>query len=170
MFTLLVKTFQSGKGIDKIITPLAIILYILCELLLTVYLVDLFIIMIFNFIGQVIKMKDESKHRKIFTFTITGLIEDKTNHQKVQAKLIVSFIVLFLILQQIEGNVIYPRVVGNSVGLPAIWVLVAITVGGNMMGILGMIIFIPICSVVYTLLKETVNHRIAQRKIKIDQV
>ena len=65
---------------------------------------------------------------------------------------------------------IYPRVVGNSVGLPAIWVLVAITVGGNMMGILGMIIFIPICSVVDTLLKETVNHRIAQRKIKIDQV
>ena len=97
MFTLLVKTFQSGKGIDKIITPLAIILYILCALLLTVYLVDLFIIMIFNFIGPVIKMKDESKHRKIFTFTITGLIEDKTNHQKVQAKLIVSFIVLFLI-------------------------------------------------------------------------
>lgn len=80
------------------------------------------------------------------------------------------FIVLFLILQQIEGNVIYPRVVGNSVGLPAIWVLVAITVGGNMMGILGMILFIPICSVVYTLLKEAVNHRIEQRKIKIDQV
>lgn len=97
MGTLLVKTFQSGKGIDKIITPIAIILYILCELLLTVYLVDLFIIMIFNFIGPVIKMKDEAKHRKIFTFTITGLIEDKTKHQKVQIKLIVSFIVLFLI-------------------------------------------------------------------------
>lgn len=97
MGTLLVKTFQSGKGIDKFITPIAIILYILCELLLTVYLVDLFIIMIFNFIGPVIKMKDEAKHRKIFTFTITGLIEDKTKHQKVQIKLIVSFIVLFLI-------------------------------------------------------------------------
>lgn len=80
------------------------------------------------------------------------------------------FIVLFLILQQIEGNVIYPRVVGNSVGLPAIWVLVAITVGGNMMGILGMILFIPICSVVYSLLKEAVNQRIAKRKIKIDDV
>ena len=80
------------------------------------------------------------------------------------------FIVLFLILQQIEGNVIYPKVVGNSVGLPAIWVLVAITVGGNMMGILGMILFIPICSVLYTLLKETVNKRIEQRNIKIEQV
>ena len=97
MGTLLVKTFQSGKGIDKIITPAAIILYILCELLLMVYVVDLFIIMIFNFIGPVIKMKDESKHRKIFSFTLTGLIEEKTNHQKIQPKLIVSIIVLFLI-------------------------------------------------------------------------
>lgn len=80
------------------------------------------------------------------------------------------FIVLFLVLQQIEGNVIYPRVVGNSVGLPALWVLVAITVGGNMMGVLGMILFIPICSVIYALLREIVNRRIEEKKVKIDEV
>ena len=57
-----------------------------------------------------------------------------------------AFLVLFLILQQIEGNLIYPHVVGNSVGLPAIWVLVAVTLGGNLMGIVGMLIFIPLVS------------------------
>ena len=57
------------------------------------------------------------------------------------------FIVLFLVLQQIEGNLIYPHVVGSSVGLPSIWVLAAVTVGGSLMGILGMLVFIPLCSV-----------------------
>ena len=52
----------------------------------------------------------------------------------------VAFVVLFLILQQIEGNLIYPHVVGNSVGLPSIWVLVAVTIGGSLMGIVGMLI------------------------------
>lgn len=80
------------------------------------------------------------------------------------------FVVMFLILQQIEGNIIYPKVVGNSVGLPAIWVLVAITVGGNMMGVLGMILFIPICSVLYSVLRQCVNKKIEERKIQIDRV
>lgn len=80
------------------------------------------------------------------------------------------FVVLFLVLQQIEGNVIYPRVVGSSVGLPAIWVLVAITVGGNMFGVMGMILFIPLCSVMYSVMRELINKRISQRKIKIDEV
>lgn len=97
MGNLLIKTFTNGKGIDKFITPIAIILYILCELVLTIYLVDLFIIMISNFLSPVIKLKDETAHRKLFTFTITGFIEEKTNHNKVQIKLIVSLIVLFLI-------------------------------------------------------------------------
>lgn len=70
------------------------------------------------------------------------------------------FLILFLILQQIEGNLIYPHVVGNSVGLPSIWVLVAVTIGGNLMGIVGMLIFIPICSVAYVLLKEIVEKRL----------
>lgn len=69
------------------------------------------------------------------------------------------FVILFLILQQIEGNLIYPRVVGNSVGLPAIWVLMAVSVGGSLFGIAGMLIFIPLMSTGYTLLKESVNRR-----------
>ncbi|MDE7423465.1 MAG: AI-2E family transporter [Lachnospiraceae bacterium] len=81
----------------------------------------------------------------------------------------VAFVVLFLVLQQIEGNIIYPRVVGNSIGLPAIWVLVAITLGGNMMGIIGMLIFIPICSVCYTILGETVNNRLEKRGIDVEK-
>ena len=74
------------------------------------------------------------------------------------------FVILFLILQQIEGNLIYPHVVGSSVGLPSIWVLVAVTVGGNLMGIVGMLIFIPICSVAYVLLREEVQKRLIKQK------
>lgn len=74
-----------------------------------------------------------------------------------------GFIVLFLILQQIEGNLIYPRVVGNSVGLPALWVLLAVSVGGSMFGIVGMLVFIPIMSTVYTLIRENVNNRLGER-------
>lgn len=73
-----------------------------------------------------------------------------------------AFICVFLVLQQIEGNLIYPHVVGNSVGLPSIWVLMAVTVGGSMMGITGMLIFIPLVSVFYTLLREWVNGRLAR--------
>ncbi len=71
----------------------------------------------------------------------------------------VYFIIMFLILQQVEGNLIYPRVVGTSVGLPPIWVLVAVSVGGSLFGIVGMLIFIPITSTLYTLLREDVNER-----------
>lgn len=70
------------------------------------------------------------------------------------------FIAVFLVLQQVEGNLIYPHVVGNSVGLPSIWVLVAVTLGGSMMGVTGMLIFIPLVSVIYTLLREWVNKRV----------
>jgi len=69
------------------------------------------------------------------------------------------FIIMFLILQQLEGNLIYPKVVGNSVGLPAIWVLLAVSVGGSMFGVVGMLVFIPLMSTVYALLRENVNHR-----------
>lgn len=75
---------------------------------------------------------------------------------------------LFIVLQQIEGNLIYPKVVGGSIGLPAIWVLVAVTLGGSLFGIVGMLVFIPIVSVVYTLLKENVNQRLSEKNIKID--
>lgn len=75
------------------------------------------------------------------------------------------FILMFLVLQQIEGNLIYPHVVGGSVGLPSIWVLFAITIGGNLMGVMGMILFIPICSVVYALFKIYVKDRLNVRSV-----
>lgn len=79
----------------------------------------------------------------------------------------VAFVVLFLILQQIEGNFIYPHVVGSSVGLPSIWVLVAVSMGASLMGVVGMLIFIPIVSVIYTLLRGIVNRRLKERKIEV---
>lgn len=75
----------------------------------------------------------------------------------------VWFIVLFLILQQIEGNLIYPYVVGSSVGLPSIWVLAAVSVGGSLMGVVGMLVFIPLVSTAYALIKENVNERNKKR-------
>ena len=75
-----------------------------------------------------------------------------------------GFLVLFLVLQQIEGNLIYPHVVGNSVGLPSVWVLVAVTLGGSVMGVIGMLIFIPGVSVLYTLFRDEVYKRIANRR------
>lgn len=77
----------------------------------------------------------------------------------------VVFVILFLVLQQIEGNLIYPHVVGSSVGLPSIWVLAAVTLGGKLMGILGMLFFIPLCSVLYSLFRQFVKDRLARRKI-----
>ncbi len=74
------------------------------------------------------------------------------------------FIIVFLVLQQVEGNFIYPYVVGNSVGLPSIWVLVAVTVGASLMGITGMLIFIPLMSVVYTMLRGIVNRRLGLKE------
>lgn len=75
------------------------------------------------------------------------------------------FVVLFLVLQQIEGNLIYPHVVGNSVGLPSIWVLVAVSIGGSLMGVVGMLIFIPIVSVVYALFREIVYLKLKKNQI-----
>lgn len=80
------------------------------------------------------------------------------------------FIGLFLVLQQIEGNFIYPHVVGNSVGLPSIWVLAAVSLGGSLMGIVGMLIFIPIVSVVYALFREVVYLKLKKRGIKAEEI
>lgn len=77
----------------------------------------------------------------------------------------VWFVVLFLCLQQIEGNLIYPRVVGSSVGLPSIWVLAAVTLGGSLFGVTGMLVMIPLCSVAYALLREWVWKRLRQRRV-----
>lgn len=74
------------------------------------------------------------------------------------------FLILFLVLQQIEGNLIYPHVVGGAIGLPSIWVLVAVTVGGKMFGVIGMLVFIPLCSVLYTLFREYVQKRLEKKQ------
>ena len=77
------------------------------------------------------------------------------------------FIIFFLIIQQIEGNFIYPKVVGKSVSLPAMWVILAVTVGGGLFGITGMIISVPLSSIIYALVKESTHRRLKVRKIKI---
>lgn len=69
----------------------------------------------------------------------------------------VVFLVFLVIIQQVEGNLIYPRVVGSSMGLPAIWVLAAVTVGGGVMGIAGMLLGVPLAAALYRLLRESVN-------------
>lgn len=77
----------------------------------------------------------------------------------------VIFVGVFLLLQQIEGNMIYPRVVGTSVGLPGMWVLMAVAVGGDIMGVAGMLIMIPLSSVMYALLREFTAKQVQQRGI-----
>ena len=77
------------------------------------------------------------------------------------------FIILFFVVQQIEGNLIYPKVVGGSVGLPPIWTLLAVVVGGSVSGIFGIIVFIPLFSVLYALLRRSVYSRLARKKIEI---
>ena len=77
----------------------------------------------------------------------------------------VTFVAMFLVIQQLENNLIYPRVVGTSIGLPGMWVLVAVTVGGGLMGVGGMLLMIPLASVVYTLLGEYTAARLTERKI-----
>lgn len=82
----------------------------------------------------------------------------------------VWFVILFLILQQIENHMIYPRVVGTSIGLPGMWVLFAVSLGGAVMGVAGMFLMIPLVSVVYTLLGEITNKRLAKRQIQADKL
>ena len=75
------------------------------------------------------------------------------------------FIIFLVVLQQLEGDLIYPRVVGSSVGLPSIWVLFAVTVGGGLWGITGMLFSVPVLSVVYALIKGHVNKSGTKPKI-----
>ncbi len=74
------------------------------------------------------------------------------------------FIVFLIILQQVESNVIYPKVVGNSVGLPGMWVLVAVVIGGNLGGMLGLLVGLPIISILYTIFRDHVNHKLETKK------
>lgn len=79
----------------------------------------------------------------------------------------IIFVIVFQVVQQIEGNFIYPRVVGASVGLSPLWTLLAITVGGNLFGIPGILLGLPVASVLYALIKELVNGRLKNKAIKI---
>lgn len=79
----------------------------------------------------------------------------------------ILFVVFIIVLQQIEGNLIYPRVVGKSIGLPGMWVLLSVTVGGSIGGILGMLIATPLCSLLYALFTKMVNDRLKSNKIVI---
>lgn len=92
-----------------------------------------------------------------FAGTIMILVEDP--------KRAIVFLIIFVVLQQIEGNFIYPHVVGGSVGLPSIWVLVAVMLGGDMLGILGMLIFVPLFSVLYAMSEEYVVKRLRDKGI-----
>ena len=76
----------------------------------------------------------------------------------------VWFVVFIIVLQQIEGNLIYPKVVGKSVGLPGIWVLLAVTIGGNSFGLIGMLFSVPACSVLYCTAREFVKARTIQKR------
>ena len=79
------------------------------------------------------------------------------------------FVALFLVLQQVEGNLVYPHVVGSSVGLPSIWVLAAVTLGGKLLGIGGMLLFIPLCSVLYALFRDYVKRRLGERNVPAEK-
>ena len=82
----------------------------------------------------------------------------------------VWFLIMFLVVQQIEGNLIYPKVVGNSIGLSGMWVIVAISVGGDLFGVVGMLLMIPFASVIQTILREEVAVRVYNRKINPEKL
>ncbi len=78
------------------------------------------------------------------------------------------FILFILVVQFVEGNLIYPRVVGNSVGLPGIWVLMVVSVGGSLFGLIGMLIAVPTVSLIYSLVSATVNDRLDQKNLTVE--
>ena len=82
----------------------------------------------------------------------------------------VAFVIMFLAIQQFEGNVIYPRVVGSSIGLPGMWVLLAVSVGGGLMGVVGMFLMVPIASVIYTLIREYTQKKLDKKLIDEDKL
>ncbi len=71
------------------------------------------------------------------------------------------FLLFIVVIQQIEGNLIYPKVMGNSIGLPGFWVLVAITIGGGVFGVMGIILSVPIASTIYRIIKDDINKRVS---------
>ena len=111
-------------------------------------------------------MEEPVRTQMLFIWQAGGYLQPVSYTHLVSPKQAIIFIIVFLVLQQIEGNLIYPHVVGESVGLPSIWVLAAVTIGGNLMGIVGMLVFIPLLSVVYTIFRKVVYQRLKKRHIK----
>lgn len=148
------KGFLSGQCVDAIIN--AILFFTILTILGIPYAVMLsiftgfmaFIPIIGSFIGAGVGI-------------IIVLIMDPTQ--------VLYFLIMYIVVQQLDGNVIYPLIAGNSMGLPSIWVLMAVTVGGSMMGILGMIVFIPICSVLYQLTRHYVLRRLQDNDVDKDK-
>ena len=82
----------------------------------------------------------------------------------------VWFVIMFLVIQQIENNLIYPRVVGTSIGLPGMWVLFSVAVGAKLMGVAGMFLMIPVSSVIYSVLRDYSSSRLAESKIPAEKL
>lgn len=80
------------------------------------------------------------------------------------------FIIFIIVLQQIEGNLIYPHVVGKNIGLPSIWVLVAITIGGSLFGIMGMIVGLPILSIIYAIVTENTKKKLQEKELEKETI
>lgn len=80
------------------------------------------------------------------------------------------FVVLSVVVQQVENNFIYPRVVGTSIGLSGMWVLAAVAIGGEISGVVGMFLMIPVTSVIYVLIREAINNRLGEREISEDKL
>jgi predicted PurR-regulated permease PerM len=78
-----------------------------------------------------------------------------------------EFIIFILILQQVDGNILGPYILGDSLGLPPVWVMFAIIVGGALWGVLGMFLGVPLFSVIYVLIKELINKRLSEKRIKV---
>ena len=82
----------------------------------------------------------------------------------------VVFLIMFVVLQQIENNIIYPRVVGTSIGLSGMWVLVAIALGGELFGVIGMFLMIPIAAVIQTVIREFISKKLHEKKINPEKL
>lgn len=101
---------------------------------------------------------------------ITAMVIDFVLLLALEPSSAIWFIIIFQVLSNLESNIIYPKIVGNSIGLPGIWVLLSIFVLGDVYGILGMVFAVPVTALLYTLFKEFVNERIMNRKIDVEMI
>ena len=107
---------------------------------------------------------------KSFLYTVIGIIIGSVLILSVAPVKVITFLIYILILQQIEGNLIYPKVVGGKIGLPSIWVLVGVMAGGSIGGVFGMLLGVPILSVFYALLKEYVNSKKSFKETVLEKI